>query len=247
VTLLLRGELLKLRTTRTFVALVGAALALSLLVVVLSTLLSDEFAPGDAATLFTADFTGLFIMLLGVIGMAGEWRHHTITGTILAAPDRLRLMAAKMLAYAAAGVLLSLIVTVTIMLVGTIILSSRGFDTVAFSDLLDILWRNLLVAALLGALGVGVGALIRNQIVAIIGVLIFGFVIEPALFNLVPDVGRYGPTAGAPSGIIDVNPFGESDDEDVLLAPGLAVLVMLGWIAVFFAAAGVRLRSRDLV
>lgn len=247
MSLLLRGELLKLRTTRTFVALVGAALALSLLVVVLSTLLSDEFAPGDAAMLFTADFTGLFIMLLGVIGMAGEWRHRTITGTILAAPDRLRLMAAKMLAYAAAGVVLSLIVTVTIMVVGSIILSSRGFDTVALVDLLDILWRNLLVAALLGALGVGVGALIRNQVVAIIGVLIFGFVVEPALFGLVPDVGRFGPTAGAPSGIIDVSPFGESDEEDDLLSPVAAVLVMLGWIAAFFAAAGVRLRSRDLV
>ena len=247
MSLLLRGELLKLRTTRTFVALVGAALALSLLVVVLSTLLSDEFAPGDAAMLFTADFTGLFIMLLGVIGMAGEWRHRTITGTILAAPDRLRLMGAKMLAYAAAGVVLSLIVTVTIMVVGSIILSSRGFETVAFADLLDILWRNLLVAALLGALGVGVGALIRNQVVAIIGVLIFGFVVEPALFGLVPDVGRFGPTAGAPSGIIDVSPFGESDEDDVLLSPAAAVLVMLGWIAAFFAAAGVRLRSRDLV
>jgi len=243
---LLRAELLKLRTTRTFVALVGAALALSLLVVVLSTLLSDEFAPGDAATLFTADFTGLFIMLLGVIGMAGEWRHRTITGTILAAPDRLRLMSAKMLAYAAAGVVLSLVVTATIMAVGTIILSSRGFETVAFGDLLDILWRNLLVAALVGALGVGIGGLIRNQIVAIIGVLIFGFVVDPALFAFAPDVAAYSPSGGAPGGIIDVDPFDDGSDLD-LLSPPLAVLVMLGWIGLFFAAAGARLRSRDLV
>ena len=45
--------------------------------------------------LFTADFTGLFILLLGVMGMAGEWRHRTITSTVLAAPDRLHLLAAK--------------------------------------------------------------------------------------------------------------------------------------------------------
>jgi len=242
---LLRAELLKLRTTRTFVALVGVTLALSLLVVVLTAVLSKEFAPGDAQDLFSADFTGLFIMLLGVIGMAGEWRHRTITGTILAAPDRLRLMSAKMLAYAAAGVVLSLIVTVTIMLVGTIILSSRGFDTVAFSDLLDVLWRNLLVAALVGALGVGIGALVRNQVVAIIAVLVLGFVIEPALFGLAPDVARYGPTQGAPAGIQDIEFFG--DDGTDTLSPGTATLVMLGWIALFFAAAAVRLRSRDLV
>ena len=53
--------------------------------------------------LFTADFSGLFILLLGVIGMAGEWRHRTITSTVLAAPDRLRLLAAKILSYAVAG------------------------------------------------------------------------------------------------------------------------------------------------
>jgi ABC-2 type transport system permease protein len=244
VSSLLRAELLKLRTTRTFVALVGVTLALSLLVVVLTALLSDEFAPGDARDLFTADFTGLFIMLLGVIGMAGEWRHRTITGTVLAAPDRLRLMSAKMLAYAAAGVLLSLIVTITIMLVGTILLSARGFDTATLSDLVDVLWRNLLVAALVGALGVGIGALIRNQVVAIIGVLVLGFVIEPALFGLAPDVARFGPTQGAPAGIQDIEFFGEDSDA---LSPGVATLVMVGWIALFFAAAGVRLRSRDLV
>ena len=242
---LLRAELLKLRTTRTFVALVGVTLALSLLVVVLTTILSDDIDPQDARDLFSADFTGLFIMLLGVIGMAGEWRHRTITGTVLAAPDRLRLMAAKMLAYAAAGVVLSLIVTATIMLVGNVILSARGIDTVAVSDLLDTLWRNLLVAALVGALGVGIGALVRNQVVAIIGVLVLGFVIEPALFGLAPDVARYGPTQGAPAGIQDIEFFGDSGTDT--LSPAVATLVMLGWIALFFVAAGVRLKRRDLV
>ena len=149
---LLRAELLKLRTTRTFAALVGTALALSLLVVALAAALSDDFTEDDVRELFTADFSSLFILLLGVIGMAGEWRHRTITGTVLAAPDRLRLLAAKTLSYAVAGVVLSLIVTVAIMLVGTLILSGRGETTLGAGDLADVLWRNLLVAALLGAL-----------------------------------------------------------------------------------------------
>ena len=246
MTALLRAEMLKLRTTRTFVALVGAALALSLLVVVLTSLLSNDLQPRDVRSLFTADFTGLFIMLLGVIGMAGEWRHRTITSTFLAAPDRLRLLAAKTLSYAVAGAVLSLIVTLTIMLVGTVILSSRDIATPPLADLADVLWRNLLVAALVGALGVGVGALVRNQVAAIVGVLFVGFALEPALLGLAPDVGRFAPTQGAPAGIIDVNPFGDPDS-DILLEPGVAVLVMLGWIALFFAAAGARLRGSDLV
>jgi ABC-type transport system involved in multi-copper enzyme maturation permease subunit len=246
VTPLLKAELLKLRTTRTFLALVVAALLLSLLVVVLTALLGKHFTHRDVKSLFTADFTGLFILLLGVMGMAGEWRHRTITGTVLAAPDRLRLLAAKLLSYAAAGALLSLIVTVTIMAVGTIILSSRGQVTVGATDLLDVLWRNLLVAALLGALGVGIGGLLRNQVVAIVGILIFAFAVEPTLFALVPDVGRYAPTTNAPNGIIHVNPFGDSGTSD-LLEPAVAVLVMLGWVGLFFALAGARLKKFDLV
>jgi len=245
MTTLLGAELLKLRTTRTFVTLVALALGLSLLVVVLTLLLADEMAPDQLRNLFTADFTGLFILLLGVIGMAGEWRHKTITGTVLAAPDRLRLLTAKALSYAAAGAVLSFIVTVSIMLVGSVILSLSGDDGVPFSDLLDVLWRNLLVAALLGALGVTIGALVRNQIVAIVGLLILSFVLEPALYGLVPEVGRFSPLLGAPSAISDVPPF--DGDSDELLAPVIGVLVMLGWIGLFFAAAGARLRRGDLV
>ena len=91
--------------------------------------------------------------------MTGEWRHRTITGTVLAAPDRLRLLAAKAISYAVAGVVLSLLVTVATMLVGTLILAGRGEATLGAGGLADVLWRNLAVAALLGPLGVAFGAL----------------------------------------------------------------------------------------
>ena len=240
---LLQAELLKLRTTRTFAALVGATLALSLLVVVLSVTLDDGLSEEDVRLLFTADFTSLFILLLGVMGMAGEWRHRTITSTVLAAPDRLRLLGAKTLSYAVAGVVLSLTVTVTIMAVGSILLSLEGEPTVGLADLADVLWRNLVVAALLGALGVCIGGLIRNQVVAIIGVLVFAFVLEPTVMSLTPDVGRFGPTTGAPTGVLDSEAF----DSDIdLLAPAAAIMVMLAWVAAGFAAAAALLERRDL-
>src|SRR6185503_16861502 len=126
------------RTTRTFVVLTAATLAISLLVVVLTTTIQDEWTEDDARDLFTSDFTGLFIMLLGVMGMAGEWRHRTITSSVLAAPDRLRLLAAKTISFALAGAVLSLAVTLSIMLAGTIILASRDLDTLGLGDLADI-------------------------------------------------------------------------------------------------------------
>jgi ABC-2 type transport system permease protein len=243
VTALLRAELLKLRTTRTFVALVGTALALSLLVVSLTTALGDNFTEDDVRDLFTTDFSSLFILLLGVIGMAGEWRHRTITSTILAAPDRLRLLAAKTLSYAVAGTVLSLIVTVAIVAAGTLILSGRGETTVGAGDLADVLWRNLVVAALLGAFGVCIGGLLRNQVVAIVGLLVFSFALEPTVLAVAQDVGRFGPTVGAPGGIQGINPVGEGK----LLAPGIAVLVMIAWVGLGFAATAMVLLRRDLV
>ncbi len=241
---LLQAELLKLRTTRTFFALVGSAAALSLLVVVLVTTIDERLSSDELRDLFTADFTSFFILLLGVMGMAGEWRHRTITSTVLAAPDRVRLLAAKTLSYAVAGAVLSLIVTVTIMAVGSALAAGLDHETVGMSDLLDVLWRNLTVAALLGAFGVCIGALLRNQVVAIIGVLVFAFILEPAVMGLAPDVGRYGPTSGAPNAIMGFESDADSDGD--YLAPAAGVAVMLGWIAAGFALGAALLRKRDL-
>jgi len=240
---LLQAELLKLRTTRTFVSLAGITLLLSLTATVLLALLQDNLSESQVRELFYTDFTGLFIALLGIMGMAGEWRHRTITSTVLAAPRRLRLLTAKTVSYAVAGMVLSLVVTLVTMVVGTIILSARGEMTLPLADLADVLWRNLLIAALLGALGVGIGGVVRNQVVALIGLLVVAFVVESILFGVAPDVARYGPTRGAPGGIIDA----AGDDSEDLLAPGAAILVMLGWIALFFGAAAATLRRRDLV
>ncbi len=238
MTALLHAELLKLRTTRTFAAIVGTAAALSLILVALGAILGAE---KDPHALFTNNSITYIIVLLGAIGMTGEWRHRTITGTVLAAPDRLRLLVAKLLAYAVAGVVLSLLVTVATMLVGTLILGARGEPTLGPGDLADVLWRNLAVAAVLGPLGVCVGALVRNQIVTVVGLIAVAAVLEPAVAQVAPEVGRFGPLAGAPGGIIG------GADAAGLLAPGFALAVLLTWAGVAFAAAAWRLGGRDLV
>jgi hypothetical protein len=94
------------------------------------------------------------------------------------------------------------------------------------------------VAALLGRSAVCVGGVVRNQIVAVIGCWSSTSPSSPRWLALAPDVGRFGPTAGAPNGIVGMNPI----DGGELLAPGLAVVVMLAWIAEGFAAAAALLR-----
>jgi ABC-2 type transport system permease protein len=239
---MLNAELLKLRTTRTFLALTASGIGLSLLVVVLSTTIPDSFTKSDLRGTFAGDFTPLFVLLLGAIGMAGEWRHKTITGTVLSAPERTKLLAAKAISYAIAGVILSLVVSVVIMAVGSLILSARDMPTLSFTELLDLLWRNLVIAAFLGALGVFVGALIRNPAGAIVVLLADLFIVENVLAGVAPSVWNYLPLGGVPSGVSGTG----FDDNMDLLSPGIALLLMVGYIAVFYTASAVTFKSRDL-
>lgn len=240
---LLKAELIKLRTTRTFIALVISAVVLSLLLTILIATLTEPTQDSVLTDVFASDFSSLFILVLGVIGVAGEWRHRTITSSLLAAPDRLRFLLAKTIAYAVAGAVLSLLILVAVTVVGYAILSFRDLPTPELSELADFWWRSLLISALLGAFGVGVGALVRNQPVAIVGIIALAFVVEPVLLGLAPEVGRFGPIVGAPSAITETD---TGFDDTELLAPALGVLVSLAWVALTVGLATALLRSRDL-
>ncbi len=67
--------------------------------------------------------------------------------------------------------------------------------------------------------------------------------VEIPLFSFAGEVANYSPINGAPSGIIDVSFDSEGDD---FLDPGVAALVMFGWVTVLFAAGSLLLQRRDL-
>ncbi len=99
---------------------------------------------------------------------------------------------------------------------------------------------------MLGAFGVAIGALVRNQFVAVVTVLATMFVVEPLLVALVPAVGRFGPL-GALSVAAAGIPAEDAGMEDIrLVSTGPAVLLLLAWIGLAFAAAATLLQRRDL-
>jgi ABC-2 type transport system permease protein len=245
---LLQAELVKLRTTRTFIALTGAAVVTSLLITILVGSLTDPETERDVLRdIFNADTSGLFILILAVIGITGEWRHRTITSSLLAAPDRLRFLAAKMIAFAVAGLVLSVLIAIAIAIAGYVVVAIRDLPTPDFADVLEQFARNAGLAALGGAFGVGIGAIVRNQVVAIVGLLIFILAIEPILLGLAPEVGRFSPFGALPAAAAGLEPedVGMPDDVDLLPA-GVAVLLLLAWISAAFSIGYATLKLRDL-
>jgi ABC-2 type transport system permease protein len=243
---LLHAELLKLRTTRTFVALTGLAVVTSLVITVLLAVLSEPTEESVLVDVFMNDMSSLFILVLAVIGISGEWRHRTIASSLLAAPERARFLAAKTLAFAAAGLVMSVLITITIAIVAFVLLSVRDLPVPEAGEWLAMLGRNALVAALLGAFGVGIGALVRHQVVAIVGLLLLAFAVEPTLAAIVPDVGRFGPLTALPIMVQDV-PLEDVGLGDVdAFSPAAAAGLMLVWIGAAFAAAAALLHRRDL-
>lgn len=111
MTRLVGAEFLKLRTTRTFYALTPGALALIVLIAGAASLaleLEDTADPGREI-ITIAELVQTLALVLGVLAASTEFRHGTITPTLLVTPSRGPLVAAKLGAHLVAGLALGLI------------------------------------------------------------------------------------------------------------------------------------------
>jgi ABC-2 type transport system permease protein len=138
--------------------------------------------------------SAIFALILGVTAVAGEYRHRTITDTYLSTPGRPRVVLAKLVAYTAVGAVAGAVSAVT----GAAVTAAWAAADGASLDLSDpSVWRILVgvVAfnAAYAAIGVSLGALVRNQTAAISIALIWIVLVESALANLLDDLGRWLP------------------------------------------------------
>ena len=104
MTRLVTAEIFKLRTTRTFYGIVGGALGLVLVIVVVASA-TATWNPGDTPLrdlLGISGFAQVFALVLGILALTSEFRHGTITPSLLTIPNRTRLILAKLIAVAAA-------------------------------------------------------------------------------------------------------------------------------------------------
>jgi ABC-2 type transport system permease protein len=195
---LIIAEFLKLRTMRSpWLLLLAAQIIVVIGVGGLIANKADMHAAGTATgALAHAGLVSLLSLILGVLAVAGEYRHKTITDTYLATPRRERVILAKLVVYTAAGLAFGVISVVT-GVVATEIWYATGGRTLDFAN--ADLWRTIVgdVAwnATFAAIGVGVGALARNMAGGIAIALAWIALVEGLIGQLIGKLDRWLPFA----------------------------------------------------
>ncbi|WP_017569529.1 ABC transporter permease [Nocardiopsis halotolerans] len=251
---LVRSELRKVLTTRLWWILLLASLAwvaLSLGLVVFASGMEGGLSRDSteyAGSVWPMGASGtLFVMVIGIMMVTSEYQHRTVNVTFLTSPRRLPVILAKVVAAALISLLFGVVVVgLSSLAAGASILSGGGELNLVDNQVPRILLGSVGAYVVYAMIGVGVGALIRNQVAALVVSILWVFMLEPLLV-VVPqlqDVGRWLP-GGAVTALYDTGidyGFGVAD----LLPVWVAALVLVGYAAVAVALASVTTLRRDV-
>ena len=183
--------------------------------------------------LAAASSGGVVVMVIGILIMTVEYRFNTVTSTFLITPDRRRVVGAKIAAAGLVGLAVAVLASMLTLVIALPWLSSKHVDFASHStDIALVLLGGIAATAIAGMVGVGVGALVTNETLAVMATLIWIFVVEGMAVRFAPGVGRWlpGGAAGAMSG---------SSTYSNLLPGWAAAIVFIGY-GLAFAAAGSR-------
>jgi len=241
MTALLSTETLKLRTLPTTWIVAALAVAASATIGFAAVRISiDAHEPLHVAALAGTPAQAMWFLAIvsAVLAGAGEFQHRTIRTTLLAAPRRGRVLAAKSAVAGAYGGLLVLLGTAAAVVAGLITAAASG---VSFTGS-DVSWAHLAgtvaVGAVFAVLATGLGMITRSTALAVGAVLLWRFVGEGILPALLHHDGltRWTPdgTAGALIGIGD-HP----------LAPWAAALVLSSYAVAICGLAAALFLRRD--
>lgn len=200
---LIKSEILKLVWQRRTWGLLVAAIAIASLGTAFSpyaiekTGITMSFSSADVIDSVYAKSLGgyMFVMILGIYAMSGEFHNHTAIATFLATPKRWKALGAKLLVAAVSGGIFNTIAALVAMGLGAYALSFYT-DAVAPHSYI---WVNypasaFVTGAVLSIIGVGIGTLIRSQNAAVLTGTLWIFLLDRLLAFLFVDIGKYLPT-----------------------------------------------------
>ena len=149
------------------------------------------------------------------------------------------MIGAKSIASAITGLVLGLAAVVLTFAITLVWMQIEDVErALTGSDLLEMAAGIAGATLLWGVIGVGVGAVIRNQVGAIVSTIVWSLLPAPLLQNLYPEVGRFTPSAASDA-------FSGSSDSD-LLSPPVGGLVLVLWALAFVVVGAVVTARRDV-
>ncbi|MCL2849623.1 MAG: ABC transporter permease [Micrococcales bacterium] len=213
----------------------------------------DMFVPiGDALArlLYSMGTTFGFVFpaIVGAMSVAGEYRHQTLTPTFLADPVRWRVLAAKFVSVVPLGALYALVVIAGCLVFGALPLAMLGDATALGSaQTWQMFARMVLAMVLWGLVGVGLGTLVNNQMVAVVSLLAITMFLEPTLRSIPMLIGHDVAILSYLPGALGDGITGETMysmfTNNTLLSPAPAALGLLAY-AVVLTVGGYYLRFR---
>jgi hypothetical protein len=238
----LRSELLKQRSTQAalflFLAMAGLvalAVALHLLALGKTRLATNAhqlevFQIGTRAGM-------LFAALAGALAITSEIRFGTIRPTFLVEPRRTPVLAAKLAVGALTGLVFGLLAEGLMATFAAVAFSLRGIpNQLTGSDYTRILLGGAVAAALWAILGVGVGALVRNEVATLVGLCAWMFLVESVSEGFIPNAARLMP-GGAGLSLAG---------NEHKLSLGIAAVLLIAYTAAAATAGWITTQRRDV-
>ena len=248
MTQLLSAELLKLRTTRVPYVLAGVVV---LLCGIAAATVVGARALGDDPALDLvqgAGFSTALATIVGILLVTNEYRHGTIATTFLAEPHRIRVLGAKLVTGLLAGALYAALAVAITAAVALPWLAARGDALTLDGQALEAVGRLLVSFTLSGALGVAIGAILQNQVGAIITTFVWFLVVEPLLAVLAAllagDISEQSPISKyLPGAAFDALVGGTGGDAGLRFGPALALAI--AYVAALSALGALAMTRRD--
>jgi len=246
---LIHAEFLKLRTTQVWFWMLIATIAVSGLLVV------GQIAPhdgvrttGQVPDLFASSVTVyLVVFVLGVLGVTTEFRYQTITPTVLQTPSRWAIVTAKMITYTIVGIIYAAVAVAVQLAVAIPWLKAKDVTVhLGNGHVRHAILGVFIVVALFGIIGLGIGALLRNQIVAVVVGILFLLVIQN-IFIAIPVVKEIYPylPGGASNAVLYTSGQDTFNGVHILNTAG-GVVVLLLWAFVPAVAGAAFTMNRDI-
>ncbi|HEV2886006.1 MAG TPA: hypothetical protein VGX49_03780 [Jatrophihabitans sp.] len=249
---LVRSEVLKIRSTQVWFWMLLLAAAFTSLGTIGNVVTAvDDYYGGDPVDyygVFTqSQGAGVALLVLGLLGLTTEFRHKTITPTLLATPNRWRLLAGKAASYAVFAIVYALVCVGLNFAIAIIWLSAEDVPLDYGHGVPGGVAKAFLTLVLTGMFGLGLGALLRNQAAAMVFGIVYFFILDN-LLNYLPKVRKgYAYTPGGAIKAFNSDGHVGGMPHDVhLLAPAAGGVLFLVWALGLLIIGGRISLSRDI-